>query len=309
VEKTWSYLFGGVMAAAALLSVTAPLFGWWLPKNVSTFGGGIDLMFYVILIVTAFFFVLTEAILVYALYRYAGRPAGRSAFVHGNHRLEMIWTLVPGVILFLLAVWQINAWAEVKYQSRMPRPDGKTLQMEVTARQWEWRVRYPSAERMQSWEADPALAADFRDNVHFDDVRGVNEVHVWKGPSDNEPQRVLIHLRTQDVLHSLFFPHLRLKQDALPGKTIPVWFAAKEANTRPDSGDGRWKDGYNAAKPSEFDPGQVWEIACAEFCGSRHSMMRGKLFVHESKEDFLNWLRHAQDEQQQRTAGNAAPAP
>jgi cytochrome c oxidase subunit 2 len=217
----------------------------------------------------------------------------------------MAWTVIPGFILFFLALWQIDVWADVKYQSRMPKPDGKTLQMEVLARQWEWRIRYPNVARMQSWEKNPELAADFERNPHIDDVHVPNEVHVWKGPPD-QPQRVLVHLRTQDVLHSFFLPNLRLKQDALPGKIIPVWFAAQEANTIYVPEKQRWVDGYDVANKKQ-DLAQLWDIACAEFCGSRHSMMRGKLFVHEDKEDFLQWLKQAQELQQQRSLEPPAP--
>lgn len=301
MHKYWSILFGVMMTGAVVLFIVAPFVqGWWMPQNVATFGGGIDTLFYIILYVTAFFFILTEAIMVYALYRFAGQPGRKGAYVHGNHRLEMVWTLVPGVILFLLAVVQINVWADVKFQSRMPRPEDAALQLEVSARQWEWRLRYPSSQRMQSWEKDPALARDFAHNAHIDDLRLVNEVHVWKGGAD-QPQRILVHLKTQDVLHSFFLPNLRLKQDALPGKTIPLWFAAVEHNVEPQvdpmTNEKRWVEiGYDPKTGRSTDPSKIWELACAEFCGARHSMMRGKLYVHPDKADFLDWLEHAEAE-------------
>lgn len=299
MDRYWSVLFGAVMAACMLLFFVAPLVGWWLPKNVSTFGGGIDTLFYVILAVTGFFFVLTEAILVYALYKFTYQPGHKAAYTHGHHKLEIIWTLVPGVLLFLLAVVQINVWADVKFQSRMPKAEDAAVQFEVTARQWEWRVRYPSVARMESWAKNPALARDFAQNPHTDDVRLVNEIHCFKGTK--ESASVLVQLKTQDVLHSFFLPNLRLKQDALPGKTIPVWFAVVEANveprTDPVTNQKKWVEkGYDAATGKAADPDMVWELACAEFCGVRHSLMRGKLYVHETKEDFLDWLRTAEAE-------------
>src|SRR5439155_3781272 len=152
------------MLGALLLFIVAPFVGWWLPKDVSTFGGGIDYLYYLILAITGFFFILTEAILVYALWRFSGRRADKAPYVHGNHTLELIWTVVPGVILLLLAIVQINVWAEIKFQKNMPRPDGHTQQMEVAARQWEWRIRYPNAERMKSWQDAPERALDFAQN-------------------------------------------------------------------------------------------------------------------------------------------------
>jgi cytochrome c oxidase subunit 2 len=289
------------MLGALLLFIVSPFIsGWWLPKDISTYGGGIDRLFYIILGTTAFFFILTEAILVYAMLRYAGRPERRSSYVHGNHTLEMVWTLVPGVLLFLLAVVQINVWAEVKFQKNMPAPDAKTQQIEVVARQWEWRVRYPSEDRMKTWQKDPTRAKDFEPNPHQDDVHSVNEIHVWKGGKEPpEQHRVLVHLKTRDVIHSFFLPNLRLKQDALPGKTIPVWFAVTESNTKPiedsKTHEKRWVEvGCDAATGEVTDPSKIWELACAEFCGTRHSLMRGKLYVHENEADFLDWLRHAE---------------
>jgi cytochrome c oxidase subunit 2 len=301
MQKFWGILFGATMSGSLLLFIVSPFVsGWWLPKDVSTFGGGIDGLFYLILGITGFFFVLTEAILVYALFRYAGQPGRKASYFHGNHTLEMVWTLVPGVVLFLLAIVQINVWAEVKFQKNMPEPDAKTQQMEVLARQWEWRVRYPSRERMEAWEKDPKSAQDFARNQHLDDVHIANEIHVWKGGKERpEQHRVLVHLKTRDVLHSFFLPNLRLKQDALPGKTIPVWFAVTQHNTKPiedpKSHEKQWVEiGYDQATGETKDPSMIWELACAEFCGTRHSMMRGKLYVHETKEDYLDWLKHAE---------------
>ncbi len=85
-------------------------------------------------------------------------------------------------------------------------------------------------------------------------------------------------------MHSFFLPNLRLKQDALPGKTIPVWFNARESNVSfakdYDRKTGRWSE-----PPAEQD----WELACAELCGGGHYRMRGRLYVHDSEADFLEW--------------------
>ncbi len=320
MQKWWSFLFGAVMVAAAGLFIAAPVVGWWMPRNVSTFGPKVDGLFYLILGITAFFFFLTEGLLVYFMYVYAGGPGGRehvfghhygeervywtsffkkiarpvTAVIHNQHRLELTWTLVPAVILLFIAFTQIGTWEEIKYLSRMPKPDQQTQQMEVSARQFEWRVRYPSAERMLSWEKQPDRAREFAGAAHFDDVHVTNEIHTWKD------ERVLVHLRTRDVIHSFYLPNLRLKQDALPGKTIPVWFECVESNTA-RVGD-RWVDGGGVdADGKPKDPTKVWELACAELCGWGHYKMVGHLYVHPNKEDFLEWLRHAQKEQERST--------
>jgi cytochrome c oxidase subunit 2 len=298
VGKYWSVLFGIVILLAAGLFVVSPANGWWLPPNVSSFGHRIDNLFYLILWITGFFFLLTEGLLVFAMYRYAEVPGRKAPYVHGNHKLEVLWTVVPAAILVLIGVVQINTWSDIKYERSMPRPGRNTQQIEVTARQWEWRMRYPSPERMDRWSSDEKLAQDFGSNPHVDDIHVTNELHIWSTQKDDkEKQKVLVHLKTRDVIHSLKLVDLRLMQDALPGKTIKVWLDSIEYNCARDPKDGKWKDGYDPEKKEFGQVKRIWEISCAEFCATRHTAMKGHLFVHNDKADFLAWLQATQKEQ------------
>ena len=273
-QKGWSIFFGVVLLGTFLLFAIAPFVGWWLPPNVSTFGPEVDFLFYLILGFTGFFFVLTEGLMVYAMYRFTWRPNTKAQYVEGNHRLELMWTIVPAAILLFIAIVQINAWERIKYQAKMPNPD---LVIQVTARQWDWSMRYadiPQPLNGRVWSEIPAI----------DDIYLPDEFHCWKDAN------VRIYLKTQDVLHSLYFPQFRLKQDALPGKTIPMWVNATDANTHYDEKTGKW----------EIDKNKIWEITCAELCGGGHYRMRGMVYVHKDKEDYLKWLKHAQDEARSR---------
>jgi cytochrome c oxidase subunit 2 len=280
VQKFWGIVFGVVLLACFLSLVLSPSLGWWLPRNVASFGGEIDYLFYVILVFTGFFFVLTEVILVYAMLKYDHDPERKAVYVEGHNKLEAFWTIVPAAILLYIAFAQIPAWANIKYQSRMPTAKDKEkgyLVCNVTARQWEWRVRYPHAivpENEKYWAEHPDT----------NDVHDVNDLHIWKDA------KVKVYLKTQDVLHSYFLPNLRIKQDAVPGKTIPMWFDSTEANCH-------WDDEAKRVVRSETKD-KDWEIACAELCGTRHYSMRGRLYVHPDKEDFEKWLRHEQERQQ-----------
>ncbi len=204
---------------------------------------------------------------------------------------------MPAGILLYIACAQVPAWAHMKSAEPTSwfvygkfKIDNKEPDMvaQVTARQWEWRMRY-SAEELKAkpegpFRLRPASPRDWADHPQFDDVHGVNELHTWKGAN------IRVYLKTLDVIHSFFMPNLRLKQDTLPGRTIAIWFSTTEANCKFDDGSGqtvpldakKWSDSKNE-----------WEIACAELCGSRHYAMRGRLYVHESKDDFLNWLADA----------------
>jgi cytochrome c oxidase subunit 2 len=313
VQKGWSILFGAVIFAATASFVIAPfVHGWWMPHPASTWARDVDGLFYLILGITGFFFLLTEGILVYSMYRYAGGPGRKGEYVHGHHKLEVFWTSVTAVILLIITFAQVGTWGVIKYWWAFPmfaekdkrfqvkdQFDNETTQMEVSARQFEWRVRYPSRERMQSFEKKPGTSgygdpADFVSTPHADDLHIVNEIHVWQGA------KVLVHLKTRDVIHSFYLPNLRLKQDALPGKVIPVWFEAIDYNTI-KVGD-HWEDGMgrdkDTGKPNDSD--KVWELACAELCGWGHYKMQGRLYVHKDREDFLDWLQDAEKNQHAR---------
>src|SRR5262249_47193498 len=121
--------------------------------------------------------------------------------------------------------------------------------LEVTGRQFEWRLRYPGK--------DNKLGTP-------DDIHLVNDLHL---PVNEE---ILIELKNADVLHSFFLPNMRVKQDAVPGMKIPVWFRAMER-------------------------GQ-YDLVCAELCGWGHYKMKGRLTV-ESREEFDKWLEEKYREQ------------
>ena len=208
----------------------------WLPENVSTFGGEIDSLFYLIYYITAATFVLVTVLMIVFLVMYREQPGRRATYTHGNTSLEIIWTIIPAAILIVLSFMSVSTWAKVKRQA----PDSD-FELQVAAKQFNWDVVYPGA--------DGKFGTD--DDVKFD-----NDLHV---PVNKV---VRVHLSSKDVIHSFFLPNLRLKQDAVPGRTILVWF--------------------EATKPGKY------EIPCAELCGFGHSGMKGWLYVH-TPEEYAKW--------------------
>lgn len=326
MQKGWSILFGVVLMATFLIWFAAPFFGWWLPENVSTVGQGVDNLFYAILGLTTFFFVLTEVVLVYGMWKFTDRPAGEKVtYTHGNHMLEVVWTAIPAALLLGIAIVQISVWEKIKYRSRMPSPD---VTVSVLARQWEWRMRYPLDNEPFGFDVsdDKAKAAahlkgrGWAENPNIDDVHATNELHSWKGANTK------IWLRTLDVLHSFTMPNLRLKQDTLPGKTIPMWFNAEKGNCRfvvrdrasgkpvtltfdteskQVKADGEPLDAKIATLKGELETSgnkqDAWEIACQELCGGRHYAMRGKLYIHDDAKSYYAWLQFSRGAQKART--------
>jgi cytochrome c oxidase subunit 2 len=221
----------------------------WLPENVSTYGPEIDRLFYFIYYLTGAVFLAVQLTLLAFLFMYRHRPDRRATYTHGNTTLEIVWTIIPAIILVALALVSRSTWASIK--ERMPPSD---YVVAVTGKQFNWEIAYPGP--------DGKLGTS-------DDVTMDNDLHV----PVNKTIRIV--LKARDVIHSYFVPALRLKQDAVPGHEIPVWFKAVKA--------GRY------------------EVPCAELCGYGHSGMKGWLYVH-TPEEYDAWAK-------EKGVGTATPAP
>jgi cytochrome c oxidase subunit 2 len=176
------------------------MLSWWLPEDVSTYGKDIDFLFYLIYYITGGTFILVAAAMITFLVLYRHKEGRRATYTHGNTTLEIVWTIVPTLILVVLTFLSVPTWARIKMQ--MPKTDLRIL---VTAKQFNWQVTYPGPDGKFGTEDDKT----------FD-----NEVHVPVG------KPVLLILKSRDVIHSFYMPNLRFKQDAVPGREIHQWFEA-----------------------------------------------------------------------------------
>ena len=172
----------------------------WLPENVSTYGKDIDRLFYIIYYITGVSFLLVSGTMVVFLVLYRQREGRRATYVHGNTTLEIIWTIVPAIILVVLSFMSQASWGHIK--GRVPPSD---VHVQVTAKQFNWEMLYPGP--------DGKIGT-------ADDLQMDNELHVPVG------KVVRVTLKAKDVIHSFFLPNLRLKQDAVPGREIQAWFEA-----------------------------------------------------------------------------------
>lgn len=244
--------------------------GWWFPKDpvsgsdeaFSPIGQRIDQLFYLILIITTLVFIGTQIGLGYVLWRGAtGRDENNAWFSHGSHNLEVIWTIVPAGILLFIALYQMDTWADYRVKSTYPEEALLSPIAEVTARQFEWRIRYPDPDRKFKNEME---VKDWLENPKSDDLYTVNDLHV----KSNEP--IVIHLRSGDVQHSFFAPRLRVKQDAVPGLVIPILFTVNKAGE--------------------------YELTCTELCGWGHYKMGARIQA-ETPEDHRAYLEKLKAEQ------------
>lgn len=209
-------------------------------------------------------FVLWSIFFVYLLVKYR-RRAGVPA--HREH-MGLFWSLLPdGIVLafelLLVFVYAIPGWSRLKMT---PPPAEQSNLVEVVAEQFNWNVRYPGPDgkfgRTEAKLIDftNPLGIDPADPTGKDDYVSVNHLHLPTG------KPTLIRLSSKDVIHSFFIPEFRVKQDAVPGMRVPVWFTPTQ--------EGRF------------------EITCAQLCGVGHAIMRGEVTVH-SPEAFGEWLAKA----------------
>jgi cytochrome c oxidase subunit 2 len=221
---------------------------WWLPLKGSTFAGEVDGLFLAITIITGIAFVLVEVGLIWFVVKYRQRPGQKAFYTHGNNRAEVIWTTIPAVTMVALGLISNHYWVKIKGRHSVP---ANAYPIAIHAKQFEWQVTYPGA--------DGQLGTP-------DDFTVRNQLHVPVG------RPVVVHLSSEDVIHSFFVPVFRVKQDAVPGMEINAWFQATVPGT--------------------------YELGCAELCGLGHYRMRAQVVVH-TQEDYDAWMKQAAQEASQ----------
>ncbi len=242
----------------------------FLPEAASEHGPKIDSMFNWTTFWTGIVFVITQILLFWYSFRYKNKRKDQRAywFPHST-KLEVIWTVVPSIVLTILVVMGINRW----YEITGPAPEDAII-IEVTGKQFDWMIRYPGkdgklgSKDFRKITPSNQLGQIWSDKANHDDII-VNELHLPL----NKP--VLIKIHARDVLHSFFLPHFRVKMDAVPGMPTQFWFTPTKttATMREITGN------------EEFN----YELACAELCGKGHFSMRKLVFV-DTEEEYNEWL-------------------
>jgi cytochrome c oxidase subunit 2 len=194
----------------------------------SDYAESVDRLFWLLVVISVLIVALIVALLVIFMARYhrgSNAPRGRTP-ERVSREIEIGWT-VATVFLFLFIFW----WAASNELAALTPPKD-ALEIHVVAKQWMWRIQHPSG------------------------AREINEIHV---PA-NMPVRLV--MTSQDVIHDLYLPALRLKQDILPDRYTYLWFTATKTG--------------------------IFHLTCAEFCGTDHSVMAGRLVIVDPQ-DYAKW--------------------
>jgi cytochrome c oxidase subunit II len=252
-----------------------------LPPLATTHGGQIDNLIGLMHIFMAILFVGWGAFFAYTLIRFrrSRNPVANYTSVK-THASSYIEVTVAVVELVLLFAFSVPLWAA--RVDRLP-PENEALVVHLTAEQFAWNVRYSGPDGVFGKAdiklidvQDNPLGVDRNDPAAKDDVTTVNQLYL---PA-NKP--IIIKLRSKDVIHSFNVPEFRVKQDAVPGLTIPVWFIPNVTTAEMRTRTGN----------AEFQ----YEIACAQLCGLGHYRMRAFVTVL-SPEEFQKWLDEKVKEQ------------
>ena len=190
----------------------------WIPEAASNLASKVDGLLLVITFISIFFFVLISAVLIYFAVKYRRRSDDEETpYITGNQTLEIIWTVIPSILLILLFVYGFVVYKDMR------TPPKDAVDITVTGKQWLWTFEY------------------------YNGKKTLNELYVRQ----NRPVRMV--MRADDVIHSFFVPAFRVKQDLMPGRYTQLWFTPTKIGT--------------------------FDIFCAEYCGTGHSKMLGKVIV------------------------------
>ncbi|HUE80717.1 MAG TPA: cytochrome c oxidase subunit II [Pyrinomonadaceae bacterium] len=229
---------------------------WWFPEGITSHAPALDRQFLITIIIVGIAFTAAQVGLGYMVWKY--RDTGdraRATYSHGSSRLEVIWTIVTAVVFIGLAVMGQSVWASLHFNQA---PAG-AFQVSVVAQQFQWNFHYGGRDGVFG-RTDPRLIDDSSLNfvgLDYNDPNASDDaIHSVLAVPVNRPVELI--LRSKDVIHNIWVPQLRFKQDLVPGMMIRVHFTPVRVGK--------------------------YELACAELCGQLHYAMRSYLLVLPEEE-------------------------
>ena len=253
----------------------------WLgmPPAASAHAGEIDQMMVLVHWLMLVLFVGWGAFLLYVLVKFRRGANPKANYLGAKGKLSKGLEVAVAVVeVVLLVFYAIPAWA--RRVQNLPS-ESEAVVVRVVGQQFAWEVHYPGPDGkfgrtdVKLVSADNPLGLDRSDPDAKDDFNSENQLHVQV----NRP--VLVHLSSKDVIHSFGLYEMRVKQDAVPGLQIPVWFIPTVSTAEMRARTGK----------ADFD----YEIACSQLCGLGHFRMRGFLVV-DSADDYQKFIADQEKE-------------
>jgi cytochrome c oxidase subunit 2 len=242
--------------------------GPFLPDNASDHGVYVDRMFWITMGLTGVVFLLTQILLFYFAYKYAKGKNSKAYYWKNNLKIEAIWFSVPTVAFIYLFMTGNYYWNKITESVSK-----EVLEVEIMGEQFNWRVRYPGKDgilgdyNFHYIDGINSMGLDLRDTNGYDDFMPV-QLHLPKN------KKVLLRIRSRDVIHSVYIPNMRVKMDAVPGMLTRFSFTPKYTTEE--------------MRMITKNPAFNYEIACAELCGRNHFSMLLYLVVEE-EDEYQRW--------------------
>ena len=267
------------------------MLGYGPHASASAHGIELDSIFNVTLFFTGIVFVLTHIALFWFSYKYREDRDRKATFFAHSTKLEIIWTVIPSIVLIFLVVRGLNVWNNVMADVD---PEEDHIEIEATGYQFAWDLRYPGPDgKLGTRDFRKINTANNPLGQVWTDVKNIDDFH---------PDRIVlpvgkkvrVRITAKDVLHNFYLPHFRVKMDAVPG--LPTYFIFTPTKTTAEYRQGlkgypEWElpaDPEDPNGPRRWEEFQ-YELACAELCGSGHYSMRRIVEIVEQPE-YEAWL-------------------
>ena len=273
-----------------------------LPESASEHGYTYDTLLIISFIIIFIVQTVTQALLHYFAYKYRGINGRKASFITHNNKLELVWTVIPAIVLFALILYGMTTWSDIMNFDE----DEDALVVELYAQQWNWKARYAGDDNVLG-DANVRFLNDFdgRNSVGIDasDPNGLDDVVVTQEFHLPVDRKVIFKIRSQDVLHSAYMPHFRAQMNCVPGMITEFSFTPTTTTDdmrlnpdvvakvnrinkiRYDNSQELIAKGEEPLEPYQFD----YLLLCAKICGASHYNMQMKIVV-ESEKDFNKWL-------------------
>ncbi len=267
------------------------MLGYGPHESASEHGGRIDSIFNITLVITGIVFVITHIALFWFAYKYRAKKGNKVLYIPHDNKLEVIWTIIPAVVMTILVVGGLDAWNDIMADVR---EDEDYMEIEATGYQFAWDIRYPGADGVLGARnyklitATNPIGQDWEDVKNLDDIKP-DEIVLPVG------KKVRVRITSRDVLHNFYLPHFRVKMDAVPG--MPTYFVFTPTKTTAEyRAELKNYPEYQVPALAEEPNGpKLWEafnyeLACAELCGSSHFSMR-KIVRIVTQDEYDAWIK------------------
>lgn len=299
------YLMFGFLAFIYIFTIYSCVKWGYFPllnNSASEHGNDVDQLMWITLVVIFLVQIVTQFLLHYFAFKYRGNKNRKAIFFADNDRLEFIWTIIPVIVLAGLILYGLYAWNNIMHYDE----EEEVLYVEVYAKQFGWDIRYSGDDNVlgkanvRFIEGVNAVGVDMADPNAQDDILA-KELHLPVG------KKVVLKMRSQDVLHSAYLPHFRAQMNCIPGMVTQFIMTPTVTTTKMRDreevinrvnkiNEARNKHskkliekGEPGLEPYVFD----YILLCNKICGRSHYNMQAKVVV-ESEKDFNKWLSEQQ---------------